>query len=85
MSDTGPRTPGTPHSDARFATTHWTVVLAAGSPDSSRFQEALEALCQAYWYPLYAYLRRRGHAVHQAEDYTQAFFTRLLEKGSLGR
>jgi RNA polymerase sigma-70 factor (ECF subfamily) len=61
------------------------VVLAAGSPDSSRFQEALEALCQAYWYPLYAYLRRRGHAVHQAEDYTQAFFTRLLEKGSLGR
>jgi len=83
MPETDSSQPATPHSDARFATTHWTVVLAAGSPDSSRYREALETLCQSYWYPLYAYLRRRGHEVHQAEDYTQTFFTRLLEKRSL--
>jgi RNA polymerase sigma-70 factor (ECF subfamily) len=85
MSEIDFSKPATPHSDAPFATTHWTVVLAAGSPDSSRYREALDALCQAYWFPLYAYLRRRGYEVHQAEDYTQAFFTRLLEKDTLKR
>ncbi len=83
MSDTGSANSATPANHARFATTHWSVVLAAGAPDSSHYREALEALCRAYWFPLYAYLRRRGHDMHQAEDYTQAFFTRLLEKGSL--
>ena len=83
MPDTGPTKPGIPNSDARFATTHWTVVLAAGSPDSSRYREALETLCQSYWYPLYAYLRRCGHARDTAEDRTQAFFAKLLEKGRL--
>jgi len=85
MPDTNSSKPATPHSDARFATTHWTVVLAAGSPDSSRYREALEALCRTYWYPIYAYLRRRGHTPHQAEDYIQGFFTYLLEKRALCR
>jgi RNA polymerase sigma factor (sigma-70 family) len=67
----------------RFATTHWTVVLTAGRPESSRYQQALETLCQTYWFPLYAYLRRQGHDAHQAEDYTQAFFAKLLEKHGL--
>jgi RNA polymerase sigma factor (sigma-70 family) len=68
---------------SRFATTHWTVVLTAGSPESSRYQQALETLCQTYWFPLYAYLRRQGHDAHQAEDYVQAFFAKLLEKHGL--
>jgi RNA polymerase sigma-70 factor (ECF subfamily) len=58
-------------------------VLAAGSPESTRYKEALETLCRTYWFPLYAFLRRHGCDVHQAEDYIQAFFTRLLEKHSL--
>jgi RNA polymerase sigma-70 factor (ECF subfamily) len=59
------------------------MVLAAGSPESTRYQEALEVLCRTYWYPLYAFLRRRGHDVHQAEDCIQGFFTSLLEKQGL--
>jgi RNA polymerase sigma factor (sigma-70 family) len=85
MPDTNPSKPATPHSDARFATTHWTVVLAAGSPDSSRYREALETLCQTYWFPLYAYLRRTGFGIHEAEDYTQEFFGKLLDRHSLSR
>ncbi len=73
----------TPTGTSRFATTHWSVVLAAGSPESSRYREALETLCQTYWFPLYAYLRQRGCNAHQAEDYIQAFFTQMLEKHSL--
>ena len=68
---------------SRFATTHWTVVLTAGKPESSRYRQALETLCQTYWFPLYAYLRRQGHDAHQAEDYVQAFFAKLLEKHGL--
>ena len=83
MPDTDSSEPTTPQNAAEFATTHWTLVLAAGSPDSSRYREALETLCRSYWYPLYAYLRRRGYERHTAEDYTQAFFMRLLEKESL--
>ena len=66
-----------------FATTHWSVVLAATRNDTTRAHAALEQLCQAYWYPLYAYVRRRGHSPHDAEDLTQAFFARLLERESL--
>jgi RNA polymerase sigma factor (sigma-70 family) len=76
-------TNSTPADTSRFATTHWSVVLAAGSPESTRYQEALEELCRTYWFPLYAFLRRRGCDTHQAEDYIQAFFTRMLEKHSL--
>ncbi|MHA1939955.1 MAG: RNA polymerase sigma factor [Candidatus Thorarchaeota archaeon] len=71
--------------DGRFATTHWSVVLAAGQPDSSRYQQALETLCRTYWFPLYAYLRRQGHDSHQAEEYTQAFFAQMLEKQYLSK
>ena len=68
---------------ARFLTTHWSVVLAAGRSDSTRAQSALARLCQTYWYPLYAYVRRRGHSPHDAQDLTQEFFARLLERHSL--
>ena len=66
-----------------FATTHWTVVLAAGQRHTPQAESALEELCQTYWFPLYAYVRRRGHAKADAEDLVQAFFARLLEKNFL--
>jgi RNA polymerase sigma-70 factor (ECF subfamily) len=66
-----------------FATTHWSVVLAAGHAETPTARAALESLCQLYWYPLYAYARRRGFSVEDAQDLTQAFFARLLEKQSL--
>jgi RNA polymerase sigma-70 factor (ECF subfamily) len=66
-----------------FATTHWTVVLAAGQRHTPQADAALEELCQTYWFPLYAYVRRRGYAKADAEDLTQAFFARLLEKNFL--
>jgi RNA polymerase sigma-70 factor (ECF subfamily) len=61
-------------------TTRWSVVLAAQQSESADADTALEALCHAYWQPLYAYARRRGHSPHDAEDLTQGFFARLLEK-----
>ncbi|MFQ5734204.1 MAG: RNA polymerase sigma factor [Planctomycetaceae bacterium] len=67
-----------------FATTRWSVVILAGrnsSPDSRR---ALGSLCEAYWYPLYAYVRRRVPDVNEAQDLTQAFFAKLLEKNYIG-
>ena len=73
----------TPSGTSRFATTHWSVVLAAGDSASPQHREALETLCRTYWYPLYAFLRRRGHDKHQAEDYTQGFFARTLERHGL--
>lgn len=73
--------PGEIRGDYRaFATTHWSVVLAAGNDDSPRAAEALEKLCHAYWYPLYAYVRRLGHSREDAEDLTQEFFARLLAR-----
>lgn len=66
-----------------FTTTHWSVVLATGAAESSRAQEAVSRLCRSYWYPLYAYVRRRGCSAEDAEDLTQEFFARLLEKQSL--
>ncbi len=68
---------------AHFVTTHWSVVLSAreqASPDSA---SALEKLCRTYWYPLYAHVRRMGHNPHDAEDLTQEFFARLLQKNYL--
>jgi RNA polymerase sigma-70 factor (ECF subfamily) len=61
-----------------FATTHWSVVLAAGEGQSPQAQEALSRLCETYWYPLYAFVRRQGHSPHDAQDLTQEFFARLL-------
>jgi RNA polymerase sigma factor (sigma-70 family) len=63
-----------------FVTTQWTAVLTAGNTDTARARHALEHLCQTYWYPLYAYVRRRGFSAHDAQDLTQAFFERLLER-----
>ena len=63
-----------------FATTHWSAVLAAGHSSVPGAQEALEKLCRAYWYPLYVYVRRQGQSPHDAQDLTQEFFARLLEK-----
>ncbi len=66
-----------------FATTHWTVVLAAGQRHTPQSDAALEQLCRTYWFPLYAYVRRRGHTKEDAEDLTQSFFARFLEKNYL--
>ncbi len=63
-----------------FVTTHWSVVLTAGRDDSQQAHEALEQLCRTYWYPIYHFVRRQGHSTHDAQDLTQAFFARLLEK-----
>ena len=54
----------------QFATTHWSAVLAAGQNSSPSAREALDKLCRAYWYPLYAFMRRQGHDVHAAKDLT---------------
>src|SRR5688572_14068586 len=67
----------------RFATTHWSVVVAAGGPQTQESAVALETLCRVYWYPLYAFVRRYGYAAEQAEDSVQAFFLHLLERDSL--
>src|SRR3954467_11426631 len=66
-----------------FATTRWSVVLAAGHSSVPGAQDALETLCRAYWYPLYVYVRRQGYSSEDAQDLTQEFFARLLEKNSL--
>jgi RNA polymerase sigma-70 factor (ECF subfamily) len=66
-----------------FRTTNWSTILAAREAPSSESRRALEALCQAYWYPVYAYVRRQGHDAEEARDLTQAYFAALLEKGYL--
>lgn len=66
-----------------FATTHWSVVLAAGQGDTPQAASALERLCRDYWYPIYAYIRPQGHSPEAAEDLTQEFFARLLAKDYL--
>jgi len=72
--------PGVSANGSMFATTHWSVVLAAGRTTEPQSAAALEKLCRTYWYPLYAYLRRRGHTEHDAQDLTQGFFGQLLER-----
>jgi len=66
-----------------FSTTHWSVVLEAGRGDSPEAAQALERLCGAYWYPLYAYVRRQGHAPPDAQDLVQDFFAQFLEHNYL--
>jgi RNA polymerase sigma-70 factor (ECF subfamily) len=71
-------------SRASFDTTHWSVILAArrrSAPEEAR--EALAALCSTYWYPLYAFVRRKGYNADEAQDLVQGFFARLLEKDDL--
>jgi RNA polymerase sigma-70 factor (ECF subfamily) len=69
---------------ASFATTHWSIVLAARDRETPEARAALEALGTSYWYPLYAFVRRKGHDPDAALDLVQGFFARLLEKGGLG-
>src|SRR3954466_2651771 len=73
--------PGSP----QFPTTRWTLVVAAGDPHRKEARSALVSLCEAYWYPLYAYVRRRGYPADQAQDLTQDFFIRALEGRYLDR
>lgn len=81
-----PPAPSTADRDrAHFPTTHWSVVLAAGRDGQPDAGGALAELCAAYWFPLYTFIRRRGHDRAQAEDLTQGFFHELLESGRLAR
>ena len=64
----------------QFHTTHWSLVVAAGQNQS----DALETLCQSYWFPVYAFVRRRTQDEHQAQDLTQGFFTQLLARSTIG-
>jgi RNA polymerase sigma factor (sigma-70 family) len=70
---------------SQFPTTRWTLVVAAGDPRRKEARSALISLCENYWYPLYAYLRRRGYQADPAQDLTQEFFTRMLEGRYLDR
>ena len=78
----------TPHgrraASGNFATTQWSVVQAAGGTTNSSI-EALEELCRTYWYPLYAYVRRRGYQISNAQDLTQGFIASLLQRQTIGR
>ena len=67
----------------RFATTRWSMVVEAGRPSSPKAAEALATLCGIYWFPLYAYVRRRGHSIDDAQDLTQGFFVHLLDNQTL--
>jgi RNA polymerase sigma-70 factor (ECF subfamily) len=68
---------------ARITTTNWTLVAQARDWNSPEARKALTALCQAYWYPMYAFVRRCGHSAHEAEDLTQGFFANLMVRDSL--
>jgi len=70
---------------SRFPTTRWTLVVAAGDPQRKDARSALVSLCENYWYPLYAYLRRRGYPPDRSQDLTQEFFMRVLEGRYLDR
>jgi RNA polymerase sigma-70 factor (ECF subfamily) len=69
---------------ARFQTTKWSVVIAAGRDDPDESREALSSLCDAYWYPVYGFVRRQGHNEEDARDLTQSYFATLLDKNFLG-
>jgi RNA polymerase sigma factor (sigma-70 family) len=75
----------TPPIPSAFPTTRWTMVVAAGDPHRHEARDALLSLCERYWYPLYAYLRRCGHVPAEAQDLTQDFFVRILEGRYLNR
>jgi RNA polymerase sigma factor (sigma-70 family) len=84
MSPVSPIGADLPTAAMGFHTTHWTVVLTARAKDSTAAREALASLCSTYWYPLYAFIRRQGFSPHDAEDLTQEFFFRFLERHALG-
>jgi RNA polymerase sigma factor (sigma-70 family) len=68
-----------------FPTTRWSMVAAAGDPARKEYRDALVSLSEKYWYPLYAYVRRRGYSADEAQDLTQEFFVRILEGRYLDR
>ena len=68
-----------------FTTTHWSMVLAAGGTEPKSAEAALARLCEVYWYPLYAHVRRRGHDAESARDLTQGFFAEMLARDSIAR
>ena len=72
-----------PAAAGNFTPTHWSVVVAARGSDTTHARAALEKLCRTYWPPIYAFVRRQGHSPHDAQDLTQEFFARLLEKNYL--
>jgi RNA polymerase sigma factor (sigma-70 family) len=74
--------PGAP-GDGRFVATHWSMVRQAGQTGEPGAAEALESLCRTYWYPVYAWIRSRGHGPEEAQDLTQDFFASLLRRDSL--
>jgi len=78
-----PTSSATVHGGLAFTATHWTTLLAAGDEGSPQADAALEKLCRAYWYPLYAHIRRGGASAPDAEDLTQSFFASLLRPRSL--
>jgi DNA-directed RNA polymerase specialized sigma24 family protein len=80
MSSAGEHLGKSPADAEWFCTTHWSVVVTAGDSTSAQADEALERLCQTYWFPLYAFIRRKGVSPEDAEDLAQAFFARFLEK-----
>jgi len=82
--DADDRNPGAASRDREFATTRWSLVISAGQNSSPESQRALASLCETYWPPLYAYVRRRVPDVNEAQDLTQAFFAELLEKNYVG-
>src|SRR5580658_853428 len=85
MSDSTITASSPPEQGGWFTNTHWSIVLTARDPASPQAADALEKLCRAYWYPLYAFVRRQGHDENSAKDLTQGFFARLLEKNYLAQ
>ncbi len=84
MTSTDPQPTPIRRDLASFTPTHWSVVLAAaGHADTTHARDALEKLCRNYWLPIYVFVRRQGHGPHDAQDLTQEFFARLLEKNFL--
>lgn len=75
--------PAATHAGGQMPRTHWSVILQAGSEQSTLAHQALDTLCRTYWYPLYAYLRRDGRTAHEAQDLTQGFFSHLLHGNRL--
>jgi DNA-directed RNA polymerase specialized sigma24 family protein len=83
MPSSGPKSESEIAPPRVFATTRWSVVVAAGENRSEPASHALETLCRAYWYPIYVYVRRKGHGPDEAQDLTQGFFAELISKEHL--
>ena len=83
MSSSNREQPSVSQNAGQFATTRWSMVVEAGRRSSPKAAQALATLCGIYWFPLYAYVRRHGHSADDAQDLTQEFFVRLLDKQTL--